>query len=328
LVGLVYPLILKRNADPQGLVDYSQKLQQGSLTPVGLIQELIASDEYQRAQDGYDYLGDGSVKDYFTAEVLALSAQLEECKYTDSNDYEEAWQSVFNSGRELIVGQQEYGRQHKQRFWELVNAMGLLLQDIPQPQVLEFGVSEFSGLYGRLFAGMQFHTSDRPTSNDYIGFNEAVCKRIVGGEHLPLDLSDTQALSDFSQQQSGRFDLILLTEVLEHLCIHPVDILRPLIQALSSQGLLYLTTPNFFALEKRQLMQRWQNPQEVYPVADGNWDAHHHHREYCLTELLPFIEQAGGCLRGFYYSGCWDQQPCNNPADRANMVFLISASIL
>jgi hypothetical protein len=80
LVGLVYPLILKRNADSQGLVDYSHKLQQGLLTPLGLIQELMASDEYQRAQDGYDYLGDGSVKDYFNAEVLALSAQLEACK--------------------------------------------------------------------------------------------------------------------------------------------------------------------------------------------------------------------------------------------------------
>jgi hypothetical protein len=198
---------------------------------------------------------------------------------------------------------------------------------MPQPQVLEFGVSEFSGLYGKLFPHMQFNTSDRPTADDYIGFTEAVCKQLVGGDHLPLDLTDTQALSDFSKQQSGRFDLILLTEVLEHLCIHPVDILRPLIQALSSEGLLYLTTPNFFALEKRQLMQRWHNPQEVYPAADGNWDAHHHHREYCLTEMLPFIEQAGGQLKGFYYSGCWDQQPCESPAERANMVFVIGANI-
>ena len=326
LVGLVYPLILKRNADSQGLVDYSQKLHQGLLTPAGLIQELMDSDEYLRAQDGYDYLGDGSVKGYFTAEVLALSAQLEACKNLDSNDYETAWNEIFDSDRALIIGQKEYGMQHKQRFWELVNAMGILLKGNLQPQVLEFGVSEFSGLYGKLFPHMQFNTSDRPTADDYIGFTEAVCKQLVGGDHLPLDLTDTQALSDFSKHQSGRFDLILLTEVLEHLCIHPVDILRPLIQALSSQGLLYLTTPNFFALEKRQLMQRWQNPQEVYPAADGNWDAHHHHREYCLTELLPFIEQAGGCLKGFYYSGCWDQQPCDNSAERANMVFVIGAN--
>ena len=327
LVGLVYPLILKRNADSQGLVDYSQKLHQGLLTPEGLIQELMASDECQRAQDGYDYLSDGSVKDYFSDEVLALSAQLEACKYVDSNDYEEAWQLVFNSDRKLIIGQQEYGKQHKQRFWELVNAMGLLLQSVAQPQVLEFGVSEFSRLYGKLFPHMQFNTSDRPTADDYIGFTEVVCKQLVGGDHLPLDLTDTHALNFFAQQQKGRFDLILLTEVLEHLCIHPVDILRPLIQALSSQGRLYLTTPNFFALEKRQLMQRWLNPQEVYPEADGNWDGHHHHREYCLTEMLPFIEQAGGRLKGFYYSGCWEPQPCNNPNDRANMVFVIGAHI-
>jgi hypothetical protein len=326
LVNLVYSLLLKRSADPQGLVDYSLRLQRGELTSLGLMQELMDSEEYQQAQGEYDYLADASMRIYFSDEVLTLSAQLEACQQVSREDYETAWNVVFNSDRVLIIGQKEYGRQHKQRFWELVNAMGLLLQGMPKPQVLEFGVSEFSGLYGKLFPHMQFHTSDRPTSDDYIGFTEAVCKQLVEGDHLPLDLTDTHALNVFVQQQEGRFDLILLTEVLEHLCIHPVDILRPLIQALSSQGMLYLTTPNFFALDKRQLMQCWQNPQEVYPAADGNWDAHHHHREYCLTEMLPFIEQAGGYLKGFYYSGCWDQQPCDNPAERANMVFLISAS--
>ena len=327
LVELIYPLLLGRNADPQGLVDYSHKLQRGELTSLGLIKELLGSEEYEQAQGEYDYLADACMRSYFSDEVLTLSAQLEACRQLGREDYEAAWNVVFNSERALIIGQKEYGRQHKQRFWELVNAMGILLQGNPQPQVLEFGVSEFSGLYGKLFPHMQFNTSDRPTADDYIGFTEAVCKQLVGGDHLPLDLTDTQALSDFLKQQSGRFDLILLTEVLEHLCIHPVDILRPLIQALSSQGLLYLTTPNFFALEKRQLMQRWHNPQEVYPAADGNWDAHHHHREYCLTEMLPFIEQAGGQLKGFYYSGCWDQQPCESPAERANMVFVIGANI-
>ena len=325
LVELVYPLILGRSADPQGSEDYSYKLQQGVLTSLGFMQELMASEEYQQAQGNYDYLVDENVESYFNIEVLELSAELEECKYLKSSEYEAAWQVVFNTDRSLIIGQQEYGIQHKQRFWELVNATGVLLQNTSQPQVLEFGVSEFSGLYAKLFPNMKFHTSDRPTPNDYIGFTEAVCKQLVGGDHMPLDLTDTYALNIFAQQQEGRFDLILLTEVLEHLCIHPVDILRPLIRALSSQGLLYLTTPNFFALEKRKLMQCWKNPQEVFPAADGNWDAHHHHREYCLTELLPFIEQAGGCLKGFYYSGCWDQQPCGNPAERANMVFLIGA---
>lgn len=326
LVGLVYPLLLKRSPDHQGLADYSHKLAQGTITPLGLMQELMASDEYHQLQGGYDYLADGGVNGYFNAQVLALSAQLEACKQVGLPDYEAAWQAVFNTDRALIIGQQEYGRQHKQRFWELVNAMGLLLKHTHQPQVLEFGVSEFSGLYGKLFPDMKFHTSDRPTPNDYIGFTEAVCKQRVGGDHLPLDLTDTQALTAFAQQQSSRFDLILFTEVLEHLCIHPVDILQPLISALSNQGVLYLTTPNFFSLEKCQLMQRWHNPQEVYPAANGNWDAHHHHREYCLTEMLPFIEQAGGCLKGFYYSACWGQQPFNNPADRANMVFVIGVA--
>ena len=79
LVGLVYPLLLNRSPDHQGLVDYSHKLTRGLLTPLELMQELMASEEYQQAQSGYDYLADGGVSGYFNAEVLALSAELEEC---------------------------------------------------------------------------------------------------------------------------------------------------------------------------------------------------------------------------------------------------------
>jgi len=75
LVGLIYPLLLKRSPDHQGLVDYTHKLTRGLLTPLELMQELMASGEYQQAQGGYDYLADGGVGGYFNAEVLALSAE-------------------------------------------------------------------------------------------------------------------------------------------------------------------------------------------------------------------------------------------------------------
>lgn len=75
--------------------------------------------------------------------------------------------------------------------------MGLLLRHNVAPQVLDFGVSEFSGLYGKLFPRLQFHTSDSPTLDDHIGFTEAVCKQRVGGDHLHLDLTDTQAVNVF-----------------------------------------------------------------------------------------------------------------------------------
>ena len=36
---------------------------------------------------------------------------------------------------------------------------------------------------------------------------------------------------------------------------------------------------------------------------------------------LPATEVSAG----FYYSSCWDQQRCDNPAQRSNMGFTISA---
>ena len=65
LVNLVYPLLLKRSADPQGLVDYSLRLKRGELTSLGLMQELMDSEEYQKAQGEYDYLADANMRTYF-----------------------------------------------------------------------------------------------------------------------------------------------------------------------------------------------------------------------------------------------------------------------
>ena len=86
LVNLVYPLLLKRSADPQGLVDYSHRLQRGELTPLSFMQELMNSKEYQQAQGEYDHLADASVHTYFSDEVLTLSAQLEACQQVSRKD--------------------------------------------------------------------------------------------------------------------------------------------------------------------------------------------------------------------------------------------------
>ena len=88
LVDLVYPLLLKRSADPQGLVDYSLRLQRGELTALGLMQELMGSEEYQQAQGEYDYLQiPVEMEDAVVKEVLTLIGALPKVvdKVSDSN---------------------------------------------------------------------------------------------------------------------------------------------------------------------------------------------------------------------------------------------------
>ena len=58
-MGLVYLLLLTGSPGHQGIVDYSHKLNLGLLTPLELMQELMASKEFRQAQNRYDCLADG-----------------------------------------------------------------------------------------------------------------------------------------------------------------------------------------------------------------------------------------------------------------------------
>lgn len=100
----------------------------------------------------------------------------------------------------------------------------------------------------------------------------------------------TATTAAFDMPRQG-YDTIVFAEVLEHLAVNPVELLRALLALHNRDGLLYLTTPNLFRAEKREKWLALENPQQVFPAADGHWDRHHHHREYGAAELLRFAHQ-------------------------------------
>ncbi len=269
LIDLAYRLILQRQPDAHGMSHYKQALAAG-LPPVELLRALLNSEEYKRKQAAYDYTVDDDIAPHLTPALEKLSAKLQACREIEMEDYERAWSGVFIDRQDLVIGQREYGLAHKTRFWELVNALSVLIEGIDDPKML-----------------------------------------VPALEGLP------------------QYDLIIFAEVLEHLPIHPLDLLPSLIQQLTPGGAIYLTTPNCFAYQKlRQIESRW-NPQTVYPRQDDNWDAHHHYREYAAKELFNFITEAGGRVDGFYFSDCWpeDKEIADHlrrqPDERGNMVFVV-----
>lgn len=325
LVRLLYQLVLQRPADDEGCEYYSKLLRERKLGTASLISQLMQSEEHQLRIRPYDYRADPENHSWLTPEVDNFSRKLACCESMGRDQYETVWKSIFARKKSLIIGQQEYGNQHKERFWELLNTMKLLFEKMTCPKMLEFGISEFSGFYKEIFPEIEFTTSDRPVAEDYIGFTPEICRKISRcNQHIPLDLCDYRALQEFGHIHARKYDLLLLTEVLEHLTIHPLDILRPLLQTVKAEGHLYLTTPNFFRSENRILMADWKNPQEFYPSQEDNWDAHHHYREYCQKEMVNIIQKAGGKIDAFYFSSCWDKNDFPCEAERGNMVFLIS----
>lgn len=96
------------------------------------------------------------------------------------------------------------------------------------------------------------------------------------------------------------FDLITLTEVLEHLNFNPVPTLRKIREHLSDDGTLYLSTPD--AAQWGRITgsySRWKDipyPEKGLPATGG------HIYQYSKDELYQLIDEAGFRVERFDYA--------------------------
>ena len=88
----------------------------------------------------------------------------------------------------------------------------------------------------------------QPYGTEFTAEAVALC-RAKGATMHHGDLHD----APFAPQS---FDVVTAIEVLEHVP-DPLALLRPVLRLLRPGGLLYLTTPNFNALSRRLLRERW-----------------------------------------------------------------------
>ena len=323
---LAYELVLGRKADKEGLKSYLKRLRAGRLSAAGVLREMRASKEYQRARGGFHLAGTEQLQWYREQRDPLLEADLRRCDFLPAGDFDRVWTELFEQERELVIGQAEYAAVHRDRFREHFNGVGRLLSEHRQPRLLEFGVSEFSGFYLRLWPDLHFEVADRPSAPDYPGFTRQRSLAVSGAaafHEVNLEQPGSLYAGDLER---GSFDVVVLAEVLEHLVVNPVELLEALITLLSPAGVLYLTTPNFLRRENLRMLEAVLNPQQVFPAADGNWDAHFHHREYAAREMLDFIRTAGGRCRSFHFSDCWEEaSPEPGPEhESGNLVFVIS----
>ncbi len=324
-----YQELLQREADPDGLQNYTQRLNDGLIDHLDVLNSLKKSVEYLELHAPYNHVSDPLIHKFLSEFDPSLIESLRSCQNISQSQYESLWKNIFNTKRQLIEGQAEYGIQHKQRFFELCNAILLLTSQSTSPKIIEFGASEFSALYHKLRKGIILDCADRPTEPDHIGFTASKSLKISGAQsYISVDLNlPLTLLEDQHRHLHGQYDLVLFTEVIEHLIANPVEILKQLLILIKANGYIYLSTPNFFRKANLEKISDKINPQAIYPAGDDNWDAHHHHREYCLSEMLGFISQAGGQTKAFYFSDCWDNDTQLTEPEFSNMVFVIQKSL-
>jgi len=90
--------------------------------------------------------------------------------------------------------------------------------------------------------------------------------------------------------REGEFDVVLFCEIIEHLLMDPVAVLRKIRRVLKPGGTLILTTPNVARLSN---ILRLANGQNVYDPYSGYGPYGRHNREYLMSELHALLAFMG-----------------------------------
>ena len=97
------------------------------------------------------------------------------------------------------------------------------------------------------------------------------------------------------------FDIIIFTEILEHLNFHPVPTLKKLYSLLSDDGgHLYLSTPD--AEEWGRVTKFYSSVNDMPPPKRGNSIVDEHVYQYYKDELINVIKETGFKIVRFDYS--------------------------
>jgi predicted SAM-dependent methyltransferase len=128
-------------------------------------------------------------------------------------------------------------------------------------------------------------------SIDTLGYrNDGVCPIENINKHFEFDLNTLQENGEKTPALPNRYNIIVLAEVIEHLHVSPIIVLKSLWNILRDGGILFISTPNGVYFTKRIQMLFGKNPFEMIRQTPKNPG---HFREYTGTELKEIARTAG-----------------------------------
>jgi 2-polyprenyl-3-methyl-5-hydroxy-6-metoxy-1,4-benzoquinol methylase len=116
----------------------------------------------------------------------------------------------------------------------------------------------------------------------------------IASEHEKLKQRNVAILNietDKFPYKTGFFDLVLCSEVIEHLPHSPVPALREMYRVTKPHGHVLVTTPNITRSINQGKMLLGKSP--LPPVEEGMSIYHRHNHEYTLEELSKTMSRAG-----------------------------------
>jgi SAM-dependent methyltransferase len=194
------------------------------------------------------------------------------------------------------ASKQYYVDLHKDRFGDILRLCQFNVAN-RSARVLDIGRSELTAhlltFYPNVTTlGLDLHADDG-------GHREASSMETT--PHITFDLLNSHRVDIWPE--CGSFDLIVFSEVLEHLSVAPEFVFAFLNSLLAESGILICTTPNATDVAKRLRLASGRNPFERLRLYSANPG---HIREYTRHELCEIAYSVGlDCVRHLYFD--WPQ---------------------
>ena len=118
--------------------------------------------------------------------------------------------------------------------------------------------------------------------------NPRLMPRQLVAKHFEFDLNNAQYPSKWIKPEGH--DIVMMGEVIEHLCTAPELVLLFLKTFMNSNAYLIIGTPNAVSLQKRIAMVKGKNPYELIRINNTNPG---HFREYTGRELTRLCCKTG-----------------------------------
>jgi hypothetical protein len=199
------------------------------------------------------------------------------------------------SARYTAPEEQIYLRTHARRYERLLE----LIRPLAPERLLVVGPSYETVLLRDAFPG---------ATVDTLGWHDNRFPLREHETHTQFDLNDP----DYPQLEPH--DVVVCSEVIEHLHVAAVPVLRFLATGLAGGGHLILQTPNATALAKRIRMLLGRNPYD--PIREEAGNPGHFH-EHTVDELVEAVESAGLDVTRVLTENYFDHGSRKNRAYRA-----------
>lgn len=204
-------------------------------------------------------------------------------------------EEVFPGKSEVV---RSYGRHHLKRFLDLIE----LIPRVNETRILDIGIA-----YGFYDIALK-DNYDIAVEGIELPDNASSFCGMLETHDIPVKQCDLAKQK--LPYEDETFDVVIFSEVIEHLRVHPVLPLRDIRRVLKAEGCLVLTTPNVARLTNVLALLFGKNvfedfKRELQPQGHIT-DSWTHIREYTLEELKSLIYLSGLKVDKVKMSRCWN----------------------